>query len=79
MHVWDLDYLSTSDEEDNDDESSDSDEENTEKRKKKSKRTGEDVVDKLVKEDLVLYKRDLDVRVKKLIYRKAVRDKIFSY
>ena len=60
--IWDVDYMSTSDEEDNDsgDEDDQEEEETVSKTlKKKSKNTDKDVIRKLLEQDQDLYQRDL--------------------
>jgi hypothetical protein len=73
MNLWDLNYLSSSDDEDNDedqssDENDDSDAEYENKRHKRKPRMT-DVVDKLIEKDEDLTKRDFDSRMRKLKMR----------
>lgn len=82
MQVWDLDYLSTSDEEDNDDDSessSSSDEEiQAQLKRRKKKEQVEDVVDVLIKSNSELYKSDVEARLRKLKMRRQIQKKIMT-
>jgi hypothetical protein len=72
--IWDINYLSTSDEEDND---SDSDEEAEESKevKKTPKVKEKDIVSVLLEKDDELRQRDLKARLLKIQMWKAVRSK----
>lgn len=73
MNIWDLDYISSSDEEDCDDtESSDSDDSEGKvyhNKRKVRKPNLKDVVDLLIERDKELSKKDMDARVRKLKMR----------
>jgi hypothetical protein len=85
MNIWELDYLSSTDEEDN--EESSSEEENSDdsdaegqaayqnKRKKKKPKVM-DIVDKLIQSQKELQKRDIEARVRKLKMRHLLRKRI---
>lgn len=82
-NIWDVNYLSTSDDDDNDDESSDEDENSDEaaeyqnKRKQKKPKVA-DVVDRLIEKDTELTKRDLECRVRKLKMRHQIKSRILT-
>lgn len=71
--MWDLDYLSSSDDEDDDDNDDDQDEDSDDteiiNKRKVNKPRIADVVDRLIEQDKELTKRDLDCRVRKLKMR----------
>jgi len=80
MNVWDVNYLSTSDDDDNDEESSDeddnSDEAEYQNKRKQRKPKVTDVVDRLIEKDTDLTKRDLECRVRKLKMRHQIKSRI---
>lgn len=84
MHIWEIDYLSDSDDEDNDDaeesSSGDSSDEGfqLQKPKKKLKKAVKDVVDILIQNDLDLLKRDLQSRSRRIAMRTSQQHKICS-
>ena len=82
MQVWDLDYLSSSDDEDDDDDDEDQDEDSDDaeivNKRKVNKPRIADVVDRLIEQDKELTKRDLDCRVRKHKMRHQVKSRILT-